>query len=185
VEIVPESPADRAAVRRVNTLAFGQPNEADLVDALRDVVSPIVSLVAREGAEVVGHIFFTPVTVEPGAAEAGEPSATDRERPAHAAPWSAIALGPMAVLPNRQRQGIGSALVTAGLEACGQRGDTVVCVLGHPGFHPRSGFLPALPLGLPCEFPVPEEVFMVAELVAGSLGGRHGLVRYHPRFSTV
>jgi putative acetyltransferase len=173
MEIAPESPTDRAATRRVNTLAFGQPNEADLVDALRDAVRPTISLVAREGPEVVGHIFFSPVMVTAGTVGKGT------------AAWAAIALGPMAVTPGRQRHGIGSTLVAAGLEACRRRGETVVFVLGHPAFYPRFGFVPAPPLGLRCEFAVPEDVFMVAELTDGSLRGRQGLVRYHPLFGTV
>jgi putative acetyltransferase len=178
MKITPESPTDHAAIRRVNTLAFGQPNEADLVDALRDTVQPTISLVAREGEEVVGHIFFSPVTVTAGTVTAGTVGEGT-------AVWTALALGPMAITPVRQRQGIGSALVAAGLEVCRRRGETVVFVLGHPAFYPRFGFVPASPLGLPCEFAVPEDVFMVAQLTDGSLRRRRGLVRYHPLFGTV
>jgi putative acetyltransferase len=93
-----------------------------------------------------------------------------------------MALGPMAVVPSRQRRGIGTALVRAGLEACADRDEPVVFVLGHPGFYTRFGFRPAPPLGLRCPWPVPDEVFMVAELRPGAIGDRQGTVRYHRAF---
>lgn len=165
LEIAAEAPDDREAVHGVNRAAFGGSVEAGIVDALRHADPRNLSLVAREGGAVVGHIFFTPVTVGPEG-------------------WSALALGPMAVAPERQRAGIGSALVRAGLDACRAQDQPIVFVLGHPAYYPRFGFVPAPPLGLTSEFPVPDEVFMVAELAAGALAGRRGVVRYHPRFQT-
>jgi putative acetyltransferase len=61
----------------------------------------------------------------------------------------------------------------------------VVVVLGHPTYYPRFGFVPAAGKGLRCEYPVPDEVFMVAELVPGALQGRTGLVKYRPEFAAV
>jgi predicted N-acetyltransferase YhbS len=94
---------DRAAVRAVNVSAFDTAAEADLVDALRDQARPIVSLVAEENGEIIGHIMFSPVTLvgRPGLHLAG--------------------LAPMAVAPARQRKGVGCALVRAGLERCKMR----------------------------------------------------------------
>ena len=163
-----EAPEDRGAVRRVNELAFGGAGEADLVDALRANEPEHVSLVAEEDGRVVGHILFSPVEVESGAGA-----------------WGALGLGPMAVLPERQGRGVGSALVREGLEECLRRGREVIFVLGHADYYPRFGFRPAGPLGLTCEFPAPEENFMVAELRAGALAGRGGLVRYRPEFRDV
>jgi putative acetyltransferase len=159
---------DRGAVRRVNELAFDAAGEANLVDALREREPAHLSLVAEEGGRVVGHIFFSPVTVESGAGA-----------------WGALGLGPMAVLPERQGRGVGSALVREGLKECLRRGHELVFVLGHAAYYPRFGFRPAGPLGLTCEFPSPEENFMVAELRAGALAGRKGLVRYRPEFQSV
>jgi putative acetyltransferase len=99
--------------------------------------------------------------------------------------WTALGLAPMAVLPQCQRQGIGSHLVRAGLTACVRQGHTVVVVLGHPTYYPRFGFVPAAAKGLRCEYPVPDGVFMVAELVSGALDGRTGLVKYRPEFAQV
>ncbi len=168
VVIRPETVEDFPAVRLVNEQAFARPNEADLVAALRDNAAPIISLVAVLDGRVVGHIFFSPVTVE---AEDGS--------------FAAMGLGPMAVLPAYQSQGVGSALVRAGLAACHDMGEDIVVVLGHPGFYPRFGFVPARPRGLYSEYDVPDDVFMVVELREGALARRGGLVRYRPEFSTV
>jgi len=163
-----ETPSDRGAVRLVNERAFGQPAEADLVDALRENARPRVSLVAEAEGRVVGHIFFSPVVVE---SEAGA--------------WEACALGPMGVLPEFQRRGVGSELIRRGLEECRRAGQEVVFVLGHADYYPRFGFRTAAAFGLRCEYPVPEEVFMVAELREGALAGRTGLVKYRPEFGSV
>ena len=163
-----EKTEDRGAVRRVNELAFGQPNEADLVDALRTNASPLVSLVAIAEEQVVGHICFSPVTIE---SDVGV--------------FTAMGLAPMAVLPEYQNQGIGSQLVRAGLKECQGVGHDIVVVLGHPNFYPRFGFAPASLKGLRSEYDVPDEVFMVTELVPGALGGRSGLVKYHSEFAKV
>ena len=94
-----------------------------------------------------------------------------------------IGLGPLAVLPERQRKGIGSQLVTGGLEECIKQGYEAVVVLGHPWLYPRFGFVPSVKFDINCEFEVPEDVFMVKELRPGSLAGKSGTVKYHPLFS--
>ncbi len=115
VTIRPERPDDRAAVRRVNEAAFGHPDEADLVDRLRVYVPAYLRLVAVLEGAVVGHIAFTPVTLDPA-----RPDLDVR------------GLAPMAVLPEHQRAGIGGGLVRAGLAACRRAGADAVVVLGHP-----------------------------------------------------
>ena len=163
-----ESTKDDESVRRVNELAFEQPNEADLVDALRANARPFVSLVAVVDEQVVGHIFFSPVSIE---SENGV--------------FTAMGLAPMAVLPEYQNQGIGSQLVREGLKECQRLGHDIVVVLGHANYYPRFGFTPASLKGLRSEYDVPDEVFMVTELVPGVLEGRRGLVKYHPEFGKV
>jgi putative acetyltransferase len=168
ITIRAENAEDIPAIRRVNELAFGRTNEATLVDALRAVSNPQVSLVAVENDQIVGHIFFSPVTIE------SEESTS-----------AALGLAPMAVLPEYQKQGIGSQLVREGLRECQRLGCNVVVVLGHPEYYPRFGFIPASQQGLRSEYPVPDEVFMVTELEPGALGGQRGLVKYRPEFGEV
>lgn len=165
--IRPEQDQDRAAVHAVNAAAFATPEEADLVDALREHAEPVISLVAEDNGAIIGHIMFSPVSIA-----------------AHPA-LRIMGLAPMAVAPEHQRQGVGSALVTAGLEQCKQRDFGAVVVLGHPAFYPRFGFAPSTRYGIGCEYDVPEDVFMVVELHAGFLRGASGTVKYHAAFSSV
>ena len=162
-----ERPDDVPAIRVVNLSAFETSAEADLADLLRQQETPIISLVAEDDGAIVGHIVFSPVTLE------GHP---------------ALLLGglaPMAVVPSRQRQGIGSRLVQEGLVLCRRIGFGAVVVLGHPEFYPRFGFTPSTRFGLRSEYDVPEDVFMVLELEDGALRGKSGTVRYHPAFGSV
>jgi putative acetyltransferase len=169
LEIRAEQEADRAAIARLNREAFGRPDEADLVDALRAVAKPYLSLVAcRGGGPVVGHILFTPVFVE-----GGDPSGS----------W--LGLAPMAVTPALQRAGIGSALVRSGVQACRASGAEVVVVLGHPGFYPRFGFEPARARGLLYQSEEFAPAFFVQELRPGALASQRGRVRYLPPFDAV
>jgi len=165
VHIRPERPSDLPAIRDVNLGAFGKTTEADLVDALRADASPTISLVADAGGAIVGHIFFSPVTI------------------AASAPPRIMGLAPMAVLPARQRQGIGGALVREGLEQVRRLGFGAVVVLGHAEYYPRFGFAPASRFGLTCEYDVPDDVFMALELVDDSLRGTSGTIRYHAAFA--
>ncbi|HEY0158032.1 MAG TPA: N-acetyltransferase [Thermoanaerobaculia bacterium] len=161
-----ETPADAAAIHRLNELAFGQPAEAELVDVLRVAARPFLSLVAEEGGEIAGHICFTPVTMEDSLA-------------------ACAALAPMAVLPGHQREGIGSRLVEAGLEECRRDGFGLVVVLGHPEYYPRFSFRPASSFGLRCEYDVPDPAFMALELTPGAADGVQGLARYHAAFAAL
>ena len=91
----------------------------------------------------------------------------------------------MAVLPEYQRRGIGSQLVREGFKECQRIGYDIIIVIGHPAYYPRFGFVPAREKGLRCEYEVPDEVFMVAELRAGALADVRGVVKYRPEFGTV
>jgi putative acetyltransferase len=163
-----ETVEDYPAVRQVNELAFGRLDEAVLVDKLRAVADPQISLVAVMDERVVGHIFFSPVSIESGDSSS-----------------LVLGLGPLAVLPEYQKQGLGSQLVREGLTACQRIGCSVVVVLGHPEYYPRFGFVPAKQRELSCEWPVPDDMFMVAELKPEALAGLSGLVKYRPEFSDV
>ncbi|VAW32285.1 hypothetical protein MNBD_CHLOROFLEXI01-2640 [hydrothermal vent metagenome] len=164
----PETAVDADAIYKVESAAFDRPDEADLVRKLQQSEVETISLVAFLDEELVGHILFSPVTVRNEGDE-----------------FTAVALGPLAVMPARQKKGIGSELCRAGLAACLQANYEMVFVLGHSAYYPRFGFVPSAPLGLRCQFDVPEEAFMVAELVPGALHNRQGVVYYHPLFSQV
>ena len=137
MQIRNEKVTDETAVCLVNTSAFESSAEANLVDALRKQARPIVSLVAELEDSVVGHIMFSPVTLS------GHPE------------LQVFGLAPMAVTPEHQRTGIGSALVRAGLEQCKQLGFVAVVVLGYPEFYPRFGFSPSSRFGINSEYDRP------------------------------
>ena len=162
-----ERAEDIPAIHALNVAAFETRVEANLVDALRERAEPMLSLVADEDGTIVGHILFSPVGLS-GDAET-----------------RIVGLAPMSVLPARQRQGLGSALVREGLERCREMGYDAVVVLGHPEYYPRFGFVPASRFGIGCEYEVPDEAFMALELVPGALKGRPGTIRYHPAFADV
>ena len=166
MEVRSEKPQDLEAIRRVNIAAFGREGEADLVDQLRGIRSTF-SFVAVKSAQIVGHIFFSPVQV------VGKCVGN----------FLILGLAPIAVLPEYQRQGIGAMLIRYGMEECTRLGFKAVVVLGSPAYYPLLGFTPAKEKGLRCEYPVPDEAFMVLELERGALTGCAGIVKYRPEFN--
>lgn len=155
-----EASADHAAVRQVVADAFGQAVEADLVDRLRADGNAALSLVAVEDGRVIGHILFSPLE----------------------APMRALALAPVAVVPARQRSGIGTALIEAGLDRARAAGWEAVFVLGEPAFYRRFGFDPALAAGFQSPYAGP--YFMVLPLSA-PLPATSGPVEYAPAFAAL
>jgi len=167
MRIRPETEADGSAVRAVNEAAFETSVEADLIEVLRGKSSEVISLVADSGDAVVGHILFSRVTL------------------AEYPQLKLMGLGPMAVAPQHQRSGVGSALVREGLAQCRRHAVHAVVVLGHPQYYPRFGFVPASRYAIRSEYDVPEDVFMIAELEGGALHGVSGLIRYDQAFASV
>ena len=165
VVVRPEASSDRQAIKNVVRLAFGCDDEARLVDALRDGGYVKLSLVAAVGGAVVGHILFSDLAIV----------SANRTIPA-------LALAPMAVVPDFQRKGIGSELVRLGLAACREHGHRIVIVLGHSLFYPRFGFSAELARRL--DSPYSGENFMAVELVEGALQGISGKVQYPPPFES-
>jgi putative acetyltransferase len=158
-----ETDTDFPDIADLTRAAFGGAYEVELIEKLRADRLVIVSLVAVEGSSVVGHILFSDLGVQ-----------VDGRR------VKAAALAPMAVLPNRQRRGIGSKLVEKGLQVLRDRGYEAVIVLGHPDYYPRFGFSPALTASLVAPFS--GKAFMGLELVSGSLSRGGGSVKYPEAF---
>ena len=152
-------------MREVIEIAFGRVAEANLVDRLR-VHDDTVILVADVDGEVGGAIVFSRVTSQKS--DSG-----------------LAGLAPLAIAPYWQGQGVGTLLVEKGLEDCVRRGIEAVVVLGHPGFYGRFGFRAAQARGIACKWVVPEDAFMVKELVPGTLAKIRGVVDYLPEFDEV
>lgn len=167
MQIRSETDDDKAAVYDINAAAFPTEAEARLVDALRESASEYISQVAVADQNVVGHIMFTPVTLEPFE------------------DLRLMGLAPMAVSPSLQRGGIGSELLKTGLLRCTESDVGAVAVLGHPQYYPRFGFRPASQWGIKSEYEVPEEVFMMIELSPGYLRGYQGTIRYDAAFADI
>ncbi len=159
----PEGPADHAVIASVIKAAFtGMPyadgDEDELVDTLRREGALSVSLVAELAGAVVGQITFSPATASDGSSD-----------------W--FALGPLAVLPVRQRAGIGAALVHAGLRSIDELHANGCILTGNPAYYTRFGFALSpsnTPPGEPAEF------FMV-KVLRGQLP--NGAIRFHPAFN--
>ena len=163
-----ERTKDYEAIHELNKLAFGGEEEALLVQRLRKSPNfiPELSLVAVKSGRVVGHILFSSIIIE-----------------SQSGALPALSLAPMAVLPEFQNQGIGSELVRHGLRESKRLGHNIVIVVGHPGYYPRFGFVQARAKGLEVPFKVPDEAFMVLELIPGALDGIKGALIYPPEFN--
>jgi len=166
-----ERPDDAPAIARVTTLAFGQKDEALLVDAMRKEpgFDPDLSIVAEEDGIIVGHVLFSRIAIV----------SPDGDR------IPAIALAPVAVLPDRQKQGVGTSLIEEGIRRCHRKGGKIIVVLGHPDYYPRFRFVPAKDHGITAPFDVPDEAFMVLALEPHALVGVSGTVEYPAPFRAV
>jgi putative acetyltransferase len=168
-----EIASDRQAVFRVVDAAFSEDpsrrsarrglSVAALVNQLRDNGHCLLSIVAEDEGEIVGHIMFSPMTIE------GE-----------GATWDAVCLAPVAVAPSRQNEGIGGLLIKAGLAELREAGHGAVILLGHPTYYPRFGFRPAREFGL--HYQDDRDAFMALELRPGALDGVSGTVGFSPEF---
>ncbi len=150
-------------VLRVHKLAFGQDEEAVLVDSLlKDpTAQPCLSVVADFDGKIVGHVLFTALTLV---------NSTTSTR--------CSILAPLAVLPTYQRSGIGRGLIEFGCDLLADRGIDLVFVLGDPKYYSRNGFTPAVRHDLHAPYAItPEEAWMVRPLRPHILGNIRGTVR--------
>jgi len=155
--------SDLDDILSVERAAFGAEDGAEIVQKLLgdDSAQPIISLLAFQEDRAVGHIFFSRATLEPNA------------------PLSLSILGPLAVVPDAQKQGIGGKLIQKGLDILSESGVDLIFVLGHPTYYPRFGFKPAGNLGFEPQYPIPEknaDAWMVQELRPGIIGNFRGKV---------
>ena len=171
LKIRQENNDDIKEIYEINTLAFGQENEAKLVDLLRDsdTFVPELSLVAIIDNKIVGHILFTKIKI-----------ADDKQNE-----FDSLALAPMAVKPDIQKNGIGGQLIRAGLDKARELNFKSVIVLGHEHYYPKFGFVPTNKWNIKSPFDVPTNVFMGLELMEGGLKNVSGTVKYPKEFDTV
>jgi putative acetyltransferase len=156
-----ETKADYARVHALNCAAFNQRTEANLVDMLRARGEAVISLVAEDNSDIVGHILFSRLMT----------------------PQRCLALAPVAVLPERQNEGIGTALIRRGLSMAKQSRWLAVFVLGDPEYYTRFGF--SVDAADPFEAPYPKEHMMALALAPGALNALEKTLAYAAPFSTV
>lgn len=163
-----EKPEDYQKIYEINKIAFGTEIEARLVNNLRKTEGfiPELSLVAENDGEVVGYILFSPIHIK----------ADSKIVPI-------LTLAPMAVLSDYQKKGIGSLLIKEGIKKCKELGHKIIVLVGHADYYPRFGFVKASAKGLKLPFDVPDEAFMVYEIIPNSLAGITGTVEYPPEFA--
>ena len=162
-----EKPEDIAFIHSVNEQAFGRVSEAKLVDTLRLACTDHLSLVADDNGSIIGHLMFTPVVVTDGKQKT-----------------EGMGLAPIAVLPSRQRQGIGSLLIKDGLNILHKKGCPFVIVLGHPEYYPRFGFQAASGCNIRTQWDgVPDEAFMILVMDHEAMQNVSGVATFRDEFN--
>ena len=162
-----EKPEDIDDIHALNELAFGQPQEANIIDKLRINCDNLLSLVAIENTKVVGHILFSPVEIE-----------------SQHGGIKGMGLAPMAVFPEMHRKGIGTQLVKSGIKNLRKMQCPFVIVLGHPEYYPRFGFERASLYGIKCQWEgIPDDAFMILWLDKSKMNRVSGLAKYRDEFN--
>lgn len=170
ITIRQEKASDFHRIHEVVAAAFGQQEEALLIEALRldPAYIPQLSLVALYGNEIVGQILFTKIKIVNGD---------------HV--YDSLSLAPVSVDPEHQKSGIGTTLIREGHQRAKDLGYTSVIVLGHADYYPRFGYMPASHWNIYCPFEVPDTAFMALELMPGSLNQVRGKVEYSAPFNSI
>jgi putative acetyltransferase len=155
-----ENPSDRSAIFEVVSAAFSQQDEAQLVDALRAAGDVVISLLAEDDGEIVGHVLLSRMI----------------------ASFPALALAPVSVIPTRQREEIGSALIERAVLRARSEGWDAIFVLGAPAYYERFGFSREAASGFTS--PYAGEHFMMLKL-SPSLTATSGDLRHAPAFGAL
>ena len=160
IHVRDESPGDWKAIYQVVSSTFGRLSEAELVGALREADDSIVSLVADDDGQIIGYVLLSKMV----------------------APFSALALAPVSVIPPRQRSGIGSALIKRAVSKARDEGWAAIFVLGNPNYYKRFGFDQEAAAGFTS--PYAGRHFMVLKL-SPSLPATTGVLRHAPAFAAL
>lgn len=163
-----EIPADGPAIRAIHLLAFATPQEANLVEKLRNNAVSRLSMVVEHDGAIVAHVLFSPVLLGADAAE-----------------LHGLGLAPLGVLPHLQKQGIGSQLVLAAIRKLETGGCPFIAVLGAPAFYSRFGFRPAREFGVQCKWDAPAGAFMLLPFDKDRVALAAGLARYREEFDSL
>ena len=167
IQIRFEKPDDIAFIRSVNEQAFDRLAESKLVDKLRMTCAEHLSFVADDNGTIIGHIMYTSVLVTGGKQKA-----------------QGMGLAPMAVLPSRQRQGIGTMLVKYSLQILREKKYPFVLVLGNPDYYPRFGFQPASRFNIRSGWEgIPDEAFMVLFMDDNAMKNVSGVATFRDEFN--
>lgn len=163
-----EIPADSPAIRAIHLLAFPTPQESELVDRLRNNGAASLSMVAEYQRAVIGHVLFSPVQLGEG------PAAVD-----------GLGLAPVGVLPHRQKQGVGTLMISEALRKLAADKCPFVVVLGDPAFYARFGFRPAREFGVHCKWEALADAFMLLPIDIDRVSRASGLARYRDEFDSL
>jgi len=168
IKVIPESPDMYLPISRVICSAFGEENEAVLVEKLRENnrFIPDLSLGAFDGDRLLGHILLFPVDIIDGSQR-----------------YLSLSLAPLSVDLEHQNMGIGSILTDRAIERAREHGFPSIVVLGDPGYYPRFGFKPASLFGVSPPFTVPDDTFMILELLENGLRDVKGSLQYPEEYS--
>jgi putative acetyltransferase len=158
IDIRDENPHDWLAVYQAVSSAFGQSAEADLVERLRKAGDTVLALVAEENGQIVGHVLLSRME----------------------APFPALALAPVSVVPARQRRGIGSALIKAAISRARNESWDAIFVLGDRAYYERFGFDGKAAAGFTS--PYAGEHFMMLKL-SPALTAATGVLCHAPAFA--
>jgi putative acetyltransferase len=166
VSIRHENHEDIPLIYSVHEQTFKRDAEAKLTDKLREACTDCLSLVAEDNGTIVGHVMFTPVLIKKDKIISG------------------MGLAPMAVLPSKQRLGIGTQLIKSGLQILQEKGCPFVIVLGHPEYYPRFGFKPASAYNIQSQWEdVPDDAFMILVLDHEAFQDVSGIAAFRDEFN--